>query len=129
MEALEDLDDFETVESSKDEYIDEDNIEESIDIKNEPLEEGIYIKNYGYKNNIKDFEEYNIKNTCTFIDFSEKIDEPLDNNNMNLILEKMQRERDLTHNPNNVNNANIANNANNANNANKIFEKKTINEE
>ena len=26
----------------------EDNIEESIDIKNEPLEEDIYIKNYGY---------------------------------------------------------------------------------
>tara|TARA_Y100000389_G_scaffold176497_2_gene188058 strand:+ start:1287 stop:2171 length:885 start_codon:yes stop_codon:yes gene_type:complete len=109
-----------------------------------------------FQKNIEDFKEYNVKKNDS-IDFSDKIDEPLDSNNMNLILEKLQREREYntdntdytdninntntnntnTDNTDNINNTNINNtninntntntNSNNINNS-KISEKKTINE-
>ena len=104
-----------------------------VNIKDEFINKKNESINKDFQKNIEDFKEYNVKKNES-IDFSDKIDEPLDSNNMNLILEKLQREREYnTNNSDNSDNSDNTNNIDNTNNTNnidnsKISEKKIINE-
>ena len=69
------------------------NLLQPVNIKDEFINEKNEVLNKDFQKSIEDFKEYNVKKNNDIIDFSDKIDEPLDTNNMNLILEKLQKEQ------------------------------------
>ena len=70
------------------------NLLQPINTKEDFINEKNEVINKDFQKNIENFKEYNVKQNNDVIDFSDKIDEPLDNNNMNLILKKEQKERE-----------------------------------